>query len=162
MGTSSLSSQAEIATTTIVSPNFPSSSTKRTLNNKQDAVTASDGDALPNEKEGDKENSFKVAKKKKHSALSGNDAGAMLYSALHTDDPHVQSLCSILADCCRFEAAAEERHQLAEQAAVMEHNKLTEHQVQVEERAQHMKLLEMLHDGKISEEMYRLMKPNGF
>ena len=86
----------------------------------------------------------------------------MLYSALHADDPHVQSLCSIPADCRRFEAAVEERHQLAEQAAVMERHKLAERQVQVEERAQHMKLLEMLHDVKISEEMYRFMKPNGF
>jgi hypothetical protein len=72
----------------------------------------------------------------------------MLYSALHADDPHVQSLCSIPADCRRFEAAAEERRQLTEQAAVMECNKVAERQVQVEERAQHMKLLEMLHDGK--------------
>ena len=75
---------------------------------------------------------------------------------------HVQLLCSILPDCHRFEAAAEERHQLVEQAAVMERNKLAECQVQVEERAQHRKLLEMLHDGKISEEIYHLMKPNGF
>jgi len=86
----------------------------------------------------------------------------MLYSALHANDPHVQLLCSILADCQSIEAAAEERHQLAEQAAVTECNKLAECQVQVEEYSQHMKLLEMLHDGKISEEMYHLMKPNGF
>jgi hypothetical protein len=114
---------------------------KRTLNNKQDALAASDGNDLSNEKDNEKDNSFKIAKKKKHVALSGSDAGAILYFALHADDLHVQLLCSILADCCRFEAAAEERHQLVEQAAVMERNKLAECQVQVEEQAQHRKLL---------------------
>jgi len=48
----------------------------------------------------------------------------MLYFALHADDPHVQLLCNIVDDCQRFEAAAEECHQLAEQAAVMERNLL--------------------------------------
>ena len=72
----------------------------------------------------------------------------MLYSALHADDPHVQSLCSIPADCRRFEAAAEERRQLTEQAAVMERNKLAERQVQVEERAQHMSYWKCFMTGK--------------
>ena len=36
---------------------------KRTLNNKQDAVAASDGSALSNEKENERENSLKIAKK---------------------------------------------------------------------------------------------------
>jgi hypothetical protein len=72
----------------------------------------------------------------------------MLYSALNADDLHVQSLFSILVNCHRFEAAAEERHQLAEQAAVMERYKLAERQVQVEEQAQHMKLLECFMTGK--------------
>jgi hypothetical protein len=31
----------------------------------------------------------------------------VLYSALHADDPHVQPLCHILADCWRFEVAVE-------------------------------------------------------
>jgi hypothetical protein len=70
-------------------------------------------------------------KKKKHVTLSGSNAGTMLYSALHADDPHVQLLCSILTDCKRFEAAAEELCQLAEQATVMEHNKLAEHRSEV-------------------------------
>jgi hypothetical protein len=39
---SSLSSFAEIATTLIVGPNFPSSSTKRLRKNKQDVIPASD------------------------------------------------------------------------------------------------------------------------
>jgi len=62
-GTSSLSSLAEIAATTTIRPNIPSSSTKKTLNNKKDAVAASDGAAFTNEKENEKENSFKIAKK---------------------------------------------------------------------------------------------------
>jgi hypothetical protein len=65
---------------------------KRPLNNKQDAVAASDGVALTNENE--KENLFKIAKKKKHVAFSGSDAGTMLSSAPHADDPHAQSHCT--------------------------------------------------------------------
>jgi hypothetical protein len=34
--------------------------------------------------------------------------------------------------------------------------------MKLEEHAQHIKLLEMLHDGKISKEMYKVMKPDGF
>jgi hypothetical protein len=34
--------------------------------------------------------------------------------------------------------------------------------MKLEERAQHTKLLEMLHNGKISKEMYKVMKPSGF
>jgi hypothetical protein len=45
---------------------------------------------------------------------------------------------------------------------VEKRNNLAEHQVQAEERAQHLKLLEMLHDGKISKELYHCMKSNGF
>jgi len=37
---------------------------KRTLNNKQDALAASDGNDLSNEKDNEKDNSFKIAKKK--------------------------------------------------------------------------------------------------
>jgi hypothetical protein len=51
---------------------------------------------------------------------------------------------------------------MAEQAAVMKCNKLTECQVQAKEHAQHLKLLEMLHDGKISEEKNHNVKPKGF
>ncbi len=43
--------------------------------------------------------------------------------------------------CLKVEAAAEERH------------------LKAEEHAQHIKLLEMLHEGKISQEMYQAMKP---
>jgi hypothetical protein len=95
-------------------------------------------------------------------ALSGGDIGTVLYSALHADDPYVQSLCNILADCQWLEVVAEECQQLAEQATMMEQNKLAECQVQAEEQTQHLELLEMLHDGKISEEMYQHMEPNGF
>jgi hypothetical protein len=59
---------------------------KRTLNNKQDALAASNGNDLSNEKDNEKDNSFKIVKKKKHVALSGSDAGTILYSALHADD----------------------------------------------------------------------------
>ncbi len=58
--------------------------------------------------ENEKENSFKILKKKQQEALPVADAGTMLNSALHADDPHMQSLCVLLADCQRFEAAAEE------------------------------------------------------
>ncbi len=34
-----------------------------------------------------------------------------------------------------------------------------EHHLKAKERAQHMKLLEMLHEGKISWDMYEVMKP---
>ncbi len=44
----------------------------------------------------------------------------------------------------KVEAAAEDRH------------------LKAEEHAQHMKLLEMLRDGKISREMYEGMKSSGF
>jgi hypothetical protein len=34
-----------------------------------------------------------------------------------------------------------------------------EHRLKSEEHTQHMKLLEMLHEGKISQDLYEAMKP---
>jgi hypothetical protein len=105
--------------------------------------------------------------------LAGIDAGTLLYSAMGQKDPTVEMFSSLLVEFQRSEAAAEERREKNEaaaelrrwkaEAAAEEHRKEeADWKLKAEEHAQHMKLLEMLHDGKISKEMYELMKPAGF
>ena len=80
---------------------------------------------------------------------------------------------SLLVEMQRVEAAAGEHREKNEAAADLCHWKVeaaaeqfwkeeADHKLKAEERAQHMKLLEMIHDGKISKEMYKVMKPDGF
>jgi hypothetical protein len=58
--------------------------------------------------ENEKENSFKI-KIKKQAALTGVDVGTVLYCTIHAaHDPHVQSLCDVLADYWISEAATQE------------------------------------------------------
>jgi hypothetical protein len=96
--------------TSISGLNIPSSSAKRLRNNKLGVVAASDDVVVVNENE----NLLKKIKKKKQVALSGGNVGTVVYSAMHADDPHVQSLCEIRADCWKSEAAAEDWNKLAE------------------------------------------------
>jgi Asp-tRNA(Asn)/Glu-tRNA(Gln) amidotransferase B subunit len=88
-------------------------------------------------------------------------------------DPTVDMFSLLLVEFQRSEAAAEERREKNEAAAELRRWKAeadaeqlrkeeAEHRLKAEERAQHIKLLEMLHEGKISKEMYEVMKPSGF
>ncbi len=94
--------------------------------------------------------------------LAGVDAGTLLYSAMGQKDSTVDMFSSLLVEMQRLEAAAEERHWNSEVAAEQLRKEEAHFKLQAEERAQHMKLLEMLHDGKISKELYDVMKPTGF
>ncbi len=60
------------------------------------------------------------------------------------------------------EAAAELRHWKAEAAAEEPRKEEADRKLKAEKHAEHLKLLEMLHDGKISKELYEVMKPAGF
>ncbi len=144
---------------------------KRSLNNQQGAL-----DALFNVDEvEEKENSStsRIIKRKKQPVLAGVDAGTLLYSAMGQKDPTVEMFSSLMVEFQRSEALAEERREKNEAAAELRRWKAeadaeerrkeeADWKLKAEERAQHMKLLEMLHDGKISKEMYELMKPAGF
>jgi hypothetical protein len=153
---SSLSSSTAIST--IVSPH--PTATKRVHNNLQDALEASIDVDIAEEKENS--SAIRLVKKKKQPVLAGVDAGTLLYSAMGQNDSTVDMFSSLLVEMQRSEAAAEERHWKAEVAAEQLRKEEAHHKLQAEERAQHMKLLEMLHDGKISKELYDVMKPTGF
>jgi hypothetical protein len=84
--------------------------------------------------------------------LAGVDAGTLLYSAMGQLDPAVDMMVKLMAEFRKSDAAAEEHH-LQKEAEV------EEHRLKAEKWSQHMKLLEMLHEGKIFKEMYELMKP---
>ncbi len=88
-------------------------------------------------------------------------------------DPTVDMFSSLLVEFQQSEAAAEERREKNEAAAELRcwkaeaaaeelHKEEADRKMKLEKCAQHMKLLEMLHDGKISKEMYEVMKPSGF
>jgi hypothetical protein len=88
-------------------------------------------------------------------------------------DATVDMFSSLLVEFQWSEAAAEERHEKNEAAAELRRWKAeaaveelckeeADRKMRLEEHTQHMKLLEMLHDGKISKEMYEVMKPSGF
>ncbi len=105
--------------------------------------------------------------------LAGVDAGTLLYSAMGQKDPTMDMFSLLLVEFQRSEAAAEERWEKnevsaelhrwkAEAAAEQLQKEETEQRLKAEEHAQHMKFLEMLHDGKILKEMYEVMKPSGF
>jgi hypothetical protein len=79
----------------------------------------------------------------------------MLFSAMCQPDPSVDMMAKMMVEFQKSDAAAKEHRVKVEAAAEDRHLK-------VEERAQHMKLLEMLHDGKISREMYEGMMPSSF
>ncbi len=105
--------------------------------------------------------------------LAGVGAGTLLYSAMGQKDPTMDMFSSLLVEFQRSEAAAEEHREKNEAAAELRcwkaeataeqlRKEEAERRLKAEERAQHMKLLEMLHDGKISKEMYQVMKPSSF
>ena len=88
-------------------------------------------------------------------------------------DPTVEMFSSLLVEFQRSEAAAEEccekneaaaelRRWKAEAAAEELRKEEADRKMKAEEHAQHIKLLEMLHDGKISKEIYKMMKPTSF
>jgi hypothetical protein len=156
-------------TSSIVSPH--PTATKRAPNNQQGALDAS----FNFDEEEEKENSSacRAVKWKKQPVLAGVDARTLLYSAMGQKDPTVDMFSFLLVEFQRSEAAAEERRKKNEAAAELRHWKAeaaaeelrkeeADRKMKLEEHAQHMKLLEMLHDGKISKEKYEVMKPSGF
>ncbi len=84
--------------------------------------------------------------------MAGNDAGTLFYAAMAKPDPSMDLVAKIFADNQRSKAATEE-HQMQKEAEA------EERRLKAEECAQHMKLLEMLHEGKISQDLYEAMKP---
>jgi hypothetical protein len=65
----------------------------------------------------------------------------------------------IFADYLKTEVATEEHHMKEEEHHLKEQAAAEEHRLKAKEHAQHMKLLEMLHEGKISQDLYEAMKP---
>jgi hypothetical protein len=106
--------------------------------------------------EGNKEHSFLKMEnnniKRKKAVMAGNDAGTLFYAAMAKPDPLMDLVAKIFADYQRSEAAAEE-------CRMQKEVETEEHRLKAEECAQHMKLLEMLHEGKISRDIYEAMKP---
>ncbi len=84
--------------------------------------------------------------------MAGTNAGTLFYAAMAKPDPSMDLVAKMFAEYKRSEAAAEERCMQKEAEAEERHLKAKEH-------AQHMRLLEMLHEGKISQDMYEAMKP---
>jgi hypothetical protein len=112
---------------------------------------------LLDEDEDGKENSFSVMeknnkKKRRKTVMAGNDAGTLFYAAMVKPDLSMDLMAKMFAEYQRSEAAAEERRMQKEAEAEERHLKAEEH-------TQHRKLLEMLHDGKISRDIYEAMKP---
>jgi len=97
----------------------------------------------------------KPPQKKKPVVMTGNDASVMFYDAISKPDPSFDRLANMMADFQRAQVEAEARRE-------KEKIEAEERRVLLEERSQHMRLLEMLHAGTISLEMYNAMKPNGF
>jgi hypothetical protein len=86
--------------------------------------------------------------------MTGN-ASVMFYDAISKPDPSFDRLANMMADFQKGHLKAEARHERKKIEA-------EEHRVMLEDGSQHMKLLEMLHAGTISLEMYNAMKPKGF
>jgi hypothetical protein len=80
------------------------------------------------------------------SVMAGNDAGSLFY-AMAKPDPSMDLVAKMFAEYQRSEVAAEE-HRMQKEAEA------EDHRLKAEECAQHIKLLEMLHEGKISQDMY--------
>jgi hypothetical protein len=68
-------------------------------------------------------------------------------------------VAKMLAEYEKSEVAAEEHHVKEEECCLKEQAAAKERCLKAKERAQHMELLEMLHEGKISQDMYEAMKP---
>jgi hypothetical protein len=99
---------------------------------------------LVDEDEAGKENvvvDVEEKKKKKKPVLAGADVGSLFLTALAKPDPSMDLVARLMADFQKKEVAIEERR------------------LKAEERVQHLKLLEMLHSGKISKEIHDAMKP---
>jgi hypothetical protein len=95
------------------------------------------------------------SKKKKPVIMAGNDASSLLYDAISKPDPSFDRLANMMAEFQKGQVEAETHHEREKMEA-------EERRVMLEERSPHMRLLEMLHVGTISLEMYNTMKPKGF
>jgi hypothetical protein len=87
--------------------------------------------------------------------MTGNDASVMFYDAISKPDPSFDLLANMMAEFQKGQLETEAHRERAKMEA-------EECRVMFEERSQHMKLLEMLHAGTISLEIYNAMKPKGF
>jgi hypothetical protein len=87
--------------------------------------------------------------------MTGSDALVMFYDAILKPDPSFDQFANMMADFQKGQVEAEAH-------CKREKIKAEEHRVMLEECSQHMRLLEMLHTGTISLEMYNAMKPKGF
>ncbi len=97
----------------------------------------------------------KPSHKKKPVVMTGNDASVMLYDPILKPGSSFDRLANMMAEFQKGQVKAETRREREKMEA-------EERRVLLEERSQHMRLLEMLHAGTISLEMYNAMKPKGF
>jgi hypothetical protein len=86
--------------------------------------------------------------KKHRTTVAGTDLFSMFTSAMSKVDPTTNSIATLMQQCTQFLELAEQRHREAEERA---HH--------TEEPSQHLKLIQLLHSGKIDQATYDELKP---
>jgi hypothetical protein len=91
--------------------------------------------------------------------MAGNDCGTLFYAAMAKPDPSMELVAKFFSDYQKSEIESEEHRVKEEECRLKMEAAAEERRLKAEERTQQMKLLEMLHEGKISRDLYEAMKP---